>query len=63
MTSDRPYRKAFSFAQARTEIGLCSGTQFDPQLVKVFLAMPDSLWIDLQREADQAPIGTLGVKI
>ncbi|MDR3746452.1 MAG: response regulator [Acidobacteriaceae bacterium] len=63
MTSDRPYRKSLSFAEARAEIGRCSGTQFDPQIVKVFLAMPDGLWADLQREADQAPIGTFGVKI
>ncbi len=36
MTSDRPYRKALSFAQARDEIIRCAGTQFDPDLVKLF---------------------------
>jgi len=37
MTSDRPYRKGTSFANAITEIDRCGGTQFDPQVVKAFL--------------------------
>jgi len=41
MTSDRPYRKALSFAQAREEIERCAGTQFDPELVRVFLSLPE----------------------
>ncbi|CUU35941.1 MAG: response regulator [Fimbriimonadales bacterium] len=41
MTSDRPYRKALSFAQAREEIARHAGTQFDPDLVKVFLEIPE----------------------
>jgi putative nucleotidyltransferase with HDIG domain len=41
MTSDRPYRKALSFAQAREEIERCAGAQFDPELVKVFLSVPE----------------------
>jgi putative nucleotidyltransferase with HDIG domain len=41
MTSDRPYRKALSFAQAREEIERCAGSQFDPELVQVFLALPE----------------------
>ena len=36
MTSDRPYRKAATFEEARTEIGRCSGTQFDPECVGAF---------------------------
>jgi len=38
MTSDRSYRKALSFDQARAEIVKMSGTQFDPAAVKAFLA-------------------------
>jgi len=38
MTSDRSYRKAMSFDQARTEIIKMSGTQFDPVAVQAFLA-------------------------
>lgn len=41
MTSDRPYRKALSFAQAREEIARCAETQFDPALVEVFLTIPE----------------------
>ncbi len=41
MTSDRPYRKALSFAQAREEIERCAGSQFDPELVRVFLRLPE----------------------
>jgi putative nucleotidyltransferase with HDIG domain len=48
MISDRPYRKALSITHARGEIERCSGTQFDPEVVKVFLAMPDTLWNELR---------------
>lgn len=41
MTSDRPYRKAMSFAEAREEIIRCAGTQFDPDMVKLFLEIPE----------------------
>ena len=41
MVSDRPYRKALSFEKARQELLKCAGTQFDPEIVKVFLRMLD----------------------
>ncbi|MBZ5612670.1 MAG: response regulator [Acidobacteriia bacterium] len=50
MTMDRPYRPAQSFDAARKEIELWSGRQFDPQIVKVFLEMPDNIWEDLRRD-------------
>jgi diguanylate cyclase (GGDEF)-like protein len=37
MTGERPYRKAMSKEQALEELERCSGTQFDPELVLVFL--------------------------
>ncbi len=37
MTSSRPYRDALSPEIAREEIIRCSGTQFDPDVVKAFL--------------------------
>lgn len=43
ITSDRPYRKAATFEQARDEIIRMSGTQFDPVAVQVFLAEESSL--------------------
>src|ERR1700719_4277881 len=48
MISDRPYRKALSISHARGEIQRCSGTQFDPAVVEVFLAMPATLWNELR---------------
>lgn len=43
ITSDRPYRKANSFEQARDEIVRMSGTQFDPAAVQAFLAEETTL--------------------
>ena len=37
MTTDRPYRKALPKENALQEIKNCSGTQFDPKIVNVFL--------------------------
>jgi putative nucleotidyltransferase with HDIG domain len=53
ITSDRPYRKATSFSAARAEIKRCSGTQFDPKVVEVYLSLPDQLWEDLRAEITQ----------
>lgn len=50
ITSDRPYRRANTFQAARKEILRCSGTQFDPEVVKVYNLLPDSLWENLQSE-------------
>jgi putative nucleotidyltransferase with HDIG domain len=44
ITSDRPYRKGQSFDVARREIEKHSGSQFDPQLVEVFLTVPEERW-------------------
>lgn len=50
ITSDRPYRRAQSFDRAREEILRCSGTQFDPAVVEVFLKIPNELWQELRSE-------------
>ena len=50
ITSDRPYRKARGFDAAREEILRCSGTQFDPSVVEVFLKIPNELWQELRSE-------------
>jgi HD-GYP domain-containing protein (c-di-GMP phosphodiesterase class II) len=50
MTSDRPYRAARSISAAIEEIHSCSGTQFDPEVVKTFLSMPENIWDALRRE-------------
>lgn len=48
MISDRPYRRALPISHAREEIKRCCGTQFDPKVVEIFLALPDSLWLELR---------------
>ncbi len=63
MTSDRPYRKALSFAQARAEIVRCSGTQFDPGIVQVFLGLPEELWNRLRSEVECGASGFLGAAL
>ena len=50
ITSDRPYRAAQPISAARDEIVRYSGRQFDPEVVKIFLQMPDSIWEDLRKE-------------
>ena len=37
MTADRPYRKGMSMDKVIAEVKRCSGTQFDPKVVEVFL--------------------------
>jgi diguanylate cyclase (GGDEF)-like protein/PAS domain S-box-containing protein len=39
MTNDRPYRKALSKKEAIEELKKCSGSQFDPHLVKRFIPL------------------------
>jgi len=56
MTSDRPYRKAATFAQARLEISRCAGTQFDPRCVDAFRQMPDAELESLRREHAAQPL-------
>ncbi|MEP7004144.1 MAG: HD domain-containing phosphohydrolase [Chloroflexota bacterium] len=40
MTSDRPYRRGRQLDAALAEIERCSGTQFDPTVVRAFLVVP-----------------------
>jgi putative nucleotidyltransferase with HDIG domain len=52
ITSDRPYRTAQPLKAAQAEIERWSGRQFDPEIVKIFLEMPDAIWDDLRREIE-----------
>lgn len=47
MTTDRPYRRASSFESARETIRCLSGSQFDPQVVDVFLSLPEETWLTI----------------
>jgi putative nucleotidyltransferase with HDIG domain len=53
VTSDRPYRPGASFETARKEIERVSGTQFDPDIVRVFLSIPVKRWYDLRNETGE----------
>ncbi len=50
MTSDRPYRRALSFADARAEIIRESGRQFDPEVVRAYLSLPEDTWETIRLE-------------
>jgi putative nucleotidyltransferase with HDIG domain len=63
MTSDRPYRKGSTFAAAKEEIVRCAGTQFDPQIVEVFLAMPNETWLGLRMETERLSPSALSVSL
>jgi putative nucleotidyltransferase with HDIG domain len=39
MTSDRPYRRALSRTEALAEVERCAGTQFDPEIARLFLEL------------------------
>lgn len=39
MTTDRPYRKALTVEEAVDELKKCSGTQFDPHIVEIFISV------------------------
>ncbi len=50
MTSTRPYRTALSHEVAISEINRCAGTQFDPELAKLFVSIENKI-----NEARMAP--------
>jgi len=51
MTSDRPYRAAKSAREALAELKRCAGTQFDPQLVDLFIPLIEAQ--EQERELDR----------
>ncbi len=48
ITCDRPYRKGRSAEIAYEEILRCSGSQFDPDIVKVFLTIPEEKFTQIK---------------
>lgn len=53
LISDRCYRRATSFANARKEILRCTGTQFNPAAVAAFLHVPEERWLTLRVMAEE----------
>lgn len=60
LLSDRCYRSATSWANARVEILRCSSTQFDPAVVEAFLRIPEQEWLQLRIEADRESLCIAG---
>jgi response regulator RpfG family c-di-GMP phosphodiesterase len=56
MTSDRPYRRARPFPEARAEIQRCVGTQFDPRVVEAFLAVPAEDWERIRLDVETVAV-------
>jgi cyclic di-GMP phosphodiesterase len=52
ITSDRPYRAARSYSEARDEIVVNAGTHFDPMVVKAFLELSETEWEDIRLTAE-----------
>ena len=48
LTSDRPYRAAASFRDARRVIAAASGTQFDPTVAEAFDDIPDARFDEIR---------------
>ena len=48
MTANRVYRKQLDIDYVTNELKRCSGTQFDPKLVKIMLSLMDEGIIDVE---------------
>lgn len=51
MTADRPYRRALPFSVAREEITRESEQQFDPEVVRLFLSIPEQVWGNIRAKS------------
>jgi response regulator RpfG family c-di-GMP phosphodiesterase len=56
ITSDRPYRQARGFDEARAEIVRCGGTQFDPKVVDAFLSVPPEDWERIRLDVETVAV-------
>lgn len=57
MTSDRPYRCALPFEDARREVKRGEGLQFDSQVASVFLNIPTETWQTIIGQASDIQFG------
>ena len=56
MTSDRIYRKAIGFGEAKQRIIESSGTQFDPDIINIFSNISATEWIELRNRIETTGI-------
>ncbi len=55
MTSKRTYRNAIPLEDVKAEIERCSGTQFDPEIAKVFLDILNNHYDEIQKIQEDFP--------
>ena len=55
ITSNRQYRAAQPLGVALDTIREGAGTQFDPDVARVFLEMPNNIWEELGRRIEEGP--------
>jgi ribonuclease P protein subunit RPR2 len=53
LTTDRPYRRASSLADARDVIAAGAGAQFDPAITTALAGLPDEALLELHRANDR----------
>jgi response regulator RpfG family c-di-GMP phosphodiesterase len=54
MTSDRPYRAAMPMSAVAEEVERKAGSQFDPDIARIFLSAPQSTWLVQERDVAQS---------
>jgi len=54
MTHPRPYKDRVSIAEAIEELRRCEGAQFDPAIVKAFMALEHEQLVDAERQPQKA---------
>ncbi len=59
MTSERSYKRALPFSAAAEEVESLAGSQFDPEISRVFLSAPRSTWLIQTKDAARES-GTAG---
>jgi response regulator RpfG family c-di-GMP phosphodiesterase len=56
ITSDRPYRKARGYPEARAEVVRCRGAQFDPRVVDAFLEIAPDEWDRIRLDVETVAV-------
>ncbi len=56
ITSDRPYRKARGYGDARAEVVRCRGSQFDPRVVDAFLEISEDEWDRIRLDVETVAV-------